>query len=64
MNNQVIRTEPKPWCPECGARMNLRRPKQTQNWPPFWGCSEYPDCLGSRDILLDGKPDYSDEYIG
>ena len=64
MNNQVIRTKPKPWCPTCGKKMSLIRPKSREfENESFWRCSEFPDCLGGRDILLDGKPDYSDDYL-
>ena len=61
--NKKIQTEPRPWCPDCGKRMSLRKPKSTEFFEPYWTCSEYPDCLGTRDILLDGKPDYSDNYL-
>ena len=63
MNNQVIRTKPQPWCPSCGKRMFLYEAGLEQHFASYWRCSEYPDCLGTRDILLDGKPDYSDEYL-
>lgn len=52
----VIQTKPEPYCPECGARMVLRRPPQGKNWRPFWGCNQYPDCHGTRQIGSDGKP--------
>jgi DNA topoisomerase-3 len=45
-----IRTKPEPYCPECGARMVLRRPKPSQVFDPFWGCSQYPDCKGTRSV--------------
>lgn len=63
MNNQVIRTKPKPWCPECGKQMYLKKPKSTEYFKPYWYCSDYPDCLCTRDILLDGRPDFSDDYL-
>lgn len=50
-----IKTSPPPHCPICGAKMALRRPKQHQDWPPFWGCSQYPECRGVRQIGEDGK---------
>jgi restriction system protein len=56
-----MQTKPEPYCPECGAKMNLRRPKQKDIWEPFWGCSQYPDCRGTRDIGDDGKPIYDEE---
>ena len=43
-----IRLEPKPWCPYCGAKMVLRTNRHTGD--RFWGCSQYPDCKGTRDI--------------
>ncbi len=49
-----IKTKPEPYCPDCGARMVLKRPRKGQTWTPFWGCAEYPDCRGSRDIREDG----------
>ena len=66
MENQLIQKEPQPWCPKCGKKMSLRKPEPATPYPvysPYWRCSDYPDCLGSRDILLDGRPDYSDDYI-
>ncbi len=38
-----------PACPECGAPMVKRRSRRG----PFWGCSKYPECRGTR--TLDGK---------
>ena len=52
-----IQTFPIPYCPECGAKMKLRRPKRSQSWMTFWGCSQYPECIGVRDIGEDGKPE-------
>jgi ssDNA-binding Zn-finger/Zn-ribbon topoisomerase 1 len=53
----IIQTKPVPYCPECGARMSLRRPKPDQSWEPFWGCSTFPECRGTRNIMSDGKPE-------
>ena len=47
---QRIQTQPRPFCRDCGGQMYLRTPKPDQTWAPFWGCSQYPDCKGSRDI--------------
>jgi len=55
MIDQPIRTNPAPYCPECGGRMVLRRPRSGQPWEPFWGCTDYPDCRGTRQILADGR---------
>lgn len=57
-----IRTKPVPECPDCGGRMILRRPKLGASWDPFWGCSEYPNCHGSRNIGHDGLPEEDDDY--
>jgi disulfide bond formation protein DsbB len=56
----VVITKPEPYCPICGAKMVLKRPKPNQDWKPFWGCSQYPDCKGSRGIMDDGTPE--DDY--
>ena len=57
-----IQTKPEPYCPLCGAKMVLRRPKPHQDWKPFWGCSQWPDCNGKRQIREDGKPDNDEEW--
>jgi ssDNA-binding Zn-finger/Zn-ribbon topoisomerase 1 len=64
MSEQVIKTKPAPYCPDCGAKMALRKPRHpNQHFDAFWGCTEYPDCFGKRDILPDGRPDmYEEEY--
>ena len=54
---RVIMLYPKPYCPKCGATMKLRRPKSVKTFEPFWGCSTYPDCNGTRNIDADGKPE-------
>ena len=57
-----IRTKPVPYCPDCGAQMALRRPKRDKSqFDPFWGCSQYPECRGTRDIREDGKPEMDDD---
>ncbi len=45
-----IRTKPESFCPVYGAKMILRRPKLHQSFETFWGCSQYPDCKGSREV--------------
>lgn len=35
-----------PTCPECGARMNLRTPRNGQRFTPYWSCTRFPDCPG------------------
>jgi ssDNA-binding Zn-finger/Zn-ribbon topoisomerase 1 len=58
-----IQTKPVPYCPDCGAQMVLRKPRSTSRtqFIPFWGCSLYPDCRGSRNIGEDGKPEEDDD---
>ena len=55
-----IQTKPEPNCPECGARMVLRKPRPGQDWDPFWGCGRFPVCRGTRQIGEDGKPEPDD----
>lgn len=56
-----IKTKPAPWCPEDGAIMKLRRPKPGQSWEPFWGCSQFPACKGTRQIdEWTGEPVYTE----
>ena len=57
----TVQTKPRPYCPRCGARMKLRRPKRYQKFDAFWGCSDYPDCRGARNIGKDGKPETDEE---
>lgn len=54
---RVIILYPKPFCPECGAIMALRRPKSIKTFEPFWGCNRFPVCKGTRNIDADGKPE-------
>mgnify|MGYP001574217610 CR=1 FL=1 len=37
-----------PACPLCGKRMVLRN--HTKTGDPFFGCSEFPSCRGTRDV--------------
>lgn len=55
---QIVKTEPKPACPDCGAIMVLRRNRNTGQ--KFWACNRFPDCRGTRDIDEDGEPVYYD----
>lgn len=59
--SKPIRTKPIPYCPECGCQMALRKPRNGQAWDAFWGCSQYPDCRGSRHIMADGSPEPDDD---
>jgi ssDNA-binding Zn-finger/Zn-ribbon topoisomerase 1 len=58
-----IQTYPEPYCPECGGRMRLIRPRPGNRVKrAFWGCCDWPDCSGRRQIGPDGKPE-SDEFV-
>ncbi|MGI8981848.1 MAG: topoisomerase DNA-binding C4 zinc finger domain-containing protein [Pirellulaceae bacterium] len=37
-----------PVCPKCGKRMALRENSRTGE--PFFGCSDFPNCRGTRDV--------------
>ena len=34
-------------CPKCAATMVIR---MARDGPPFWGCSKFPQCRGTRDL--------------
>ncbi len=38
-----------PTCNNCGSAMRLVKPRPTDNWKPFWGCTQYSltGCKGS-----------------
>ena len=39
-----------PLCPECGKPMRRRTAKSGKNaGKPFWGCTAYPECKGTRE---------------
>jgi four helix bundle suffix protein len=43
------KSDGKPACPNCGKPMVLRTARKGQKaGQPFWGCSSYPDCKGTR----------------
>jgi restriction system protein len=47
-------TAPGPACPHCGKLMIRRIARQGPRvGKPFWGCSAYPDCTGTRPIISD-----------
>ncbi len=55
--------KPEPNCPKCGKLMKLRKPKEDQEWEPFWGCFDFPKCRGSVNIDPEtGRPDYGDPF--
>lgn len=35
--------------------MILRRPRSDADWDEFYGCRDFPECRGTRDII-DGEP--------
>ncbi|WP_281011206.1 topoisomerase DNA-binding C4 zinc finger domain-containing protein [Borborobacter arsenicus] len=38
-------------CPRCGSRMVRRTARRgSRAGRPFWGCSRYPSCTGTRPI--------------
>ena len=46
--NLVIETDDAPYCPDCGRLMRKQLPHHRIE--PFWGCSDYPRCEGTRPI--------------
>ena len=46
--NLVIETDDAPPCPDCGKFMMQHLPHHSLQ--PFWGCSDYPRCEGTRPI--------------
>lgn len=47
----VRRDSEAPHCPVCGAPMRLRSGQRA----PFWGCTAYPTCRGTREIEPNGN---------
>ena len=42
---------PAPDCPLCGKPMRRRTARQGTNaGKPFWGCTGYPGCIGTRPV--------------
>jgi len=42
-----------PACPTCGTVMVLRTARKGENpGSQFWGCSRYPDCRGTRPLIV------------
>lgn len=37
--------------------MRLVLPGAQGHWSAFWGCLQYPLCLGTREIMPDGQPE-------
>ena len=46
--NLVIETDDAPSCPDCGKFMVQHLPHHSLQ--PFWGCSDYPRCEGTRPV--------------
>jgi hypothetical protein len=40
-----------PTCPKCQNPMKKREPKRNQNFKPFWGCVQFPECRATQQIL-------------
>ncbi|HEY5260005.1 MAG TPA: HNH endonuclease, partial [Rhabdochlamydiaceae bacterium] len=34
-------------CQKCGSKMRLVKPRPTDKWKAFWGCSAFPKCTGN-----------------
>lgn len=60
----MVITNPKPYCPICGAQMVLRQPRpgSMKHFEQFWGCSQYPNCWGKRNIDPETGSPIEDEY--
>jgi ssDNA-binding Zn-finger/Zn-ribbon topoisomerase 1 len=41
-----------PECPKCGARMQLKVPKDGDKWSAFWGCPKFPRCKGNQSVYF------------
>lgn len=50
---RAVRTRERgaPVCPKCGSGMHLIKPKRSDHWKAFWGCSKYKvtGCKGAID---------------
>jgi hypothetical protein len=46
----LLQQQQTPPCPKCGGRMHLVNPKPGQEFKPFYGCDEYPDCKGTKSL--------------
>lgn len=53
---------PAPVCPSCGKPMTLRTARKgPRAGQPFWGCSAYPDCTGTRSVDRPGDSNQPNE---
>jgi four helix bundle suffix protein len=49
LSDGADKSDGKPNCPNCGKAMVLRTARKGHKaGQPFWGCSGYPDCKGTR----------------
>jgi four helix bundle suffix protein len=49
LSDQSDKSDKPPVCPSCGRPMLLRTARKGQKaGQPFWGCSGFPDCKGTR----------------
>lgn len=60
----TIQTVPIPICPDCEedeieTPMVLRH--RRSDGKPFWGCSKFPKCRGTRNINPDGTPETNED---
>lgn len=54
-SNLSDRSDEAPACPRCSKPMRLRTARQgSRAGEPFWGCSAYPDCRGTRSADVPG----------
>lgn len=58
---QNIRLKPEPKCPDCYEIMVLRTRKS--DGKKFWGCSTWPECSGTRNIMPDGTPEEDEDIF-
>ena len=53
---KALQSSNSPACPQCKSEMRVRRPQSFQKWQPFWGCSQYPVCKGTRPYAGKNRP--------
>ena len=47
-------------CPRCGSEMHVRTARRGPNaGNRFWGCTGYPDCRFTLNIVEDNDPEYN-----
>lgn len=49
-------------CPLCNARMVPRKSKSSNN-RVFWGCSNFPNCKGTRNTDGEARQEYKDNSM-